>query len=72
MSDSPVCAWRIGRRRNGQPVKRLVVRTSDYPAMVRWLARSRAARRPHRHTLWIDEEDRPGTTVVPRTYWRRT
>lgn len=60
-SPYPVTAWRVGRRSDGQRIKRLVLRTFDYPAMVRWLHRTRTARRLRRHTLWLDEENRPAT-----------
>ncbi len=60
----PVSAWRVGRRRaDGAPLKRLVVRTSSYPTMVRWLARSRLMRRGDRHTLWLEEDRRPASAL---------
>ncbi len=60
----PVSAWRVGRRADGaRPRKRLVVRTSSYPAMVRWLARTRTVRRLHRHTLWLEEDRRPASAL---------
>lgn len=62
-----IAAWRVGRGANGQPMKRLAVRTQDYPTMVRWLARTRGQRARARHTLWIEDADAPATALRTTT-----
>lgn len=65
-----VSAWRLGHNRHGDQVRRIVVRTPDWPSMYRWLSRSRAYRdgRDATRNLWIEDEAFPAVTVAPSRY----
>lgn len=61
-----VRAWRWT---NG--IRRHVVTTSGYPAMVRWLERTAGQRHNCAHTMWIEDAQQPAVLVPNRRTSRR-